>query len=192
MRDFKEYFKTLEKDGKLEQVTVIHPKGARQFMEWIVGTTKYLSNRRMVIYDVSFLSLYNHDGRVLDGCFAVDNFLYKIDQWAHVDSPERFEEVLQSTVPESMGTCIYLDDALYMSNVTFGKRDQIVGKLLTQRNEGLRWFNVLKIIDGSKNATYFYPSKKAIVLHELMLKLDENARKKARPTPTKKEALPRV
>ena len=190
MRDFKEYFKTLEKDGKLEQVTVIHPKGARQFMEWIVGTTKYLSNRRMVIYDVSFLSLYNHDEKILDGCFAVDNFLYKIDQWAHVDSPERFEEVLQSTVPESMGTCIYLDDALYMSNVTFGKRDGIISHLLTQRNDGLMWFNVLRVIDGSKNVTCFYPSKKAITVHEQMLNLNKNVRKKAEPT--KKEASTRV
>lgn len=166
MRDFKEYFKTLATDGGLEEVTVIHPKNVRQFMEWIVGSTKYLSNRRMVIYNVSFLGLYNHDGKILDGCFAIDNFLYRIDQWAHRDNPERFEEILQSTVPEGVGTRIYLDDKLYMSNVSFGKRDGIISDLLTQRNDEIMWFNILKLIDASGNTTCFYPSKKAIKAHK--------------------------
>jgi len=169
-----------------EPVTAVHPRGMKQFMERVVGTTKYLSNMKKIIYDVSFLDLYNFDGKIIDGCFAIDGFLYKIDNWAHIDFPERFLEILDKESPKTKGVCFYLDNKLYLDNVPFIKCDPIRDDLLRQRTDGFMWFEVLKIVDTAGNSTSFFPSIKARRLHNESLKKAE----KPRTIPTKKETRP--
>jgi len=151
---------------EVEPVTAIHPKGVKIFMERIIGTIKYLSNNRKILYDVSFISLYNYNNKIIDGCFAIDGFVYKIDAWASIDFPDRFLQILDKNVPECRGICFYLDNKLYAENVPFLKCDDMQDHLLTQRNDGLMWFNKLKIVDKSGNKTVFYPSIKAKKLHD--------------------------
>jgi hypothetical protein len=155
-------------------------------MERIIGTTKYLTHTKKVIYDLVFLRLYNFDKRIPEGCIAVNDWLLKIDNWAHIDSPARFLQVLKSPAAESVGTRFYLDDILYMDNVPFKLAEDIRNVLLTERNDGTVWFDVLKIIDPSGNETLFLPSKKAIKTRKLQ---QEMARLKAQKhVPAKKES----
>ncbi len=179
----------LEMRQELEPVTAVHPRGAKQFMERIVGTTKYLSNMKKIIYDVSFLDLYNFDGKIIEGCFAIDGFLYKIDAWAHIESPERFLEILDKETTSARGICFYLDDILYMQNVLPKKYDAVRDDLLRQRNDGIMWFNCLKIVDTAGNQTLFYPSAKALKVHHHAIQM-ANAIKDKKFKPTKKEARP--
>lgn len=178
-----------------EAVTAKHPKGGKQHMDWIVGTTKYLSNLKKIIYDVSFLSLYTSDNRIPDGCFAVDQFVYKIDNWAYIDSPERFKEVLEASVPPINGTAIYLDNVLYLKgHMSFAKFDAIRNEILRKRTDGEIWFECMKCIDPNKNETLFLPSRKAKRKHmdQELLKIIDNvlSKKKDRPISVKKEARP--
>jgi hypothetical protein len=152
-------------------VTVIHTGGVKQHMDWIVGTTKYLSNLKKVIYDVSFLKLYSHNpDKILDGCFVRDNFLLKIDEWCHIDDPEHFLRILERNGHKPRGQKIYLDNNLYMEGLPFNKSDKIRNHLLRQRSDGLMWFDILKIVDPSDNVTLFLPSKAAIRKHEEALR----------------------
>jgi hypothetical protein len=156
----------LEIKKELEPVTAIHHGGQKQFMERIKGTTKYLSSARKIIYDVTFLTLYNHDLKIPEGCIALENMLLKIEGWAHIDHIDSFLKILDRPPVAGVGTRIYLDHELFMDNVPFIKSDAIRDELLTQRNDGTRWFDVLRVIDPSGNETQFLPSRKAIRLHE--------------------------
>jgi len=149
----------------LEPVNVILHDKSKNYMERIIGTTKYLAHNKKIIYDTLFLKLYNFDKRIPEGCFAVGGWLLKIEQWAHIDRPARFLEVLDSPPPKCVGTRFYLDDILYMDNVPFRDADGIRNNLLLQRSDGIIWFEVLKIVDPSGNETLFLPSKKAQKAH---------------------------
>ncbi len=150
----------------LEAVTVIQSDGSRLYMERIIGTTKYLAHNRKVIYDVSFLNLYNYNLRIPAGCIAIKDWLMKIDGYAHIEHPSSFLKLLDKPAPKVRGTRFYLDNKLYAENVPFGKADAIRNDLLQQRNDGIMWFEVLTIIDPSGNETKFYPSKKALKAHK--------------------------
>jgi hypothetical protein len=154
----------------VEPVNAIYPKDVKIFMERIVGTTKYLSNNRKILYDVSFIDLYEYNNKILEGCFAIDKYIYKIDAWASINFPEKFLRILDKKIPESKGICIYLDNKIYAENVPFLKCDDMRDDLLIQRNDGLMWFEVLKIVDKSGNKTLFYPSKQAKKIHEELIK----------------------
>lgn len=151
--------------SKLEPLTVIFHDGHKQFMERVVKTTHYLSNNRKVIYDLAFLNLYNHNLRIPEGCLAVGNWLLKIERCATLDNPELFTEILDMPEFPTKGTCFYLDNLLYMDNIPFRHAEAIRDILLTQRNDGTLWFDVLKIVDPSGNKTLFYPSKRAQKIH---------------------------
>jgi hypothetical protein len=53
-----------------------------------------------------------------------------------------------------------------MEGIPFNKSDKIRNHLLLQRNDGLMWFDILKVVDPSDNVTLFLPSKAAIRKHE--------------------------
>ena len=148
-----------------EPTTVIHSNKNKQFMERIKNTTKYLSNNRKIIYDITFLKLYNFDYRIPGGCLAINDWLVKIDRYAHIDQPDSFLKILEEPAPKIKGRCFYLDDVLYLENVSLSQLDRIRDLLLTQRNDGTMWFEVLKIVDLSGNETLFLPSYKAIINH---------------------------
>jgi hypothetical protein len=151
---------------KLQPVTAVFPNNQKIFMERIYGTTKYLAHNRKVIYDVSFKDLYNM-GKIANSCFAVDHFLYNIDAWASIEEPDQFKKILLSPLPLSRGTRFYLDDELFMENVSFIKADMIRNELIWERRAGTRWFNVLKIIDPSGNETLFFPPARVSLQHKM-------------------------
>lgn len=171
---------------RTEPVTATHPKGIKQHMDWIVGTTKYLSNLKKIIYDVSFLRLYMHDNKIPEACLAIDNFLYKVDQWAHLDFPERFKEILDKEGPKVHGARIYLDDILYADNIPFKHFENIRNYLLRERTDGAIWFDVMKCVDPAGNVSLFLPSKATIKMHKESLKTTANVIKEKRPV--KREA----
>ena len=150
-------------------VDALYPKGKKLFMERINETTKFLSNAKKVIIDASFVNIYNFNNKIWDGCFVVNDFIYKIDSWASINFPEKFIDILNKKHPPIKGTCFYLDDKLYLSNAPFLKCDSIRDNLLQQRNDGTMWFECLKIVDNASNATCFYPSKKAIKVHNELI-----------------------
>lgn len=169
-----------------QPVIVIHPNGAKQHMDWIVGTTKYLSNMKKIIYDTTYLQPYNcNPKKIIDGCFAVDSHVVKIVEWCHIDDADHFIRILDTKVKEPKGTCFYLDGKLYMEDVPFIKADRIRNNLLTQRVDGTMWFDVLTVVDPVGNKTHFYPSKNVKLKHDLQVK--NEAERKKRPEPTKKE-----
>lgn len=160
----------LENKKELEAVTVTFHGGAKQFMERIHGTTKYLAQARKVIYDFSFLNLYNYNPRKIpEGCVALCDWLLKIDGWAHIDHPESFKKIMDDNKKLCRGTKIYLDAKLYMGNIPFMRADAIRDQLLWDRTDGIKWFNVLTITDPSGNKTQFLPSLKAIRIHKQQL-----------------------
>lgn len=168
---------------KIRPVTVIHPDGVKQHMEWIIGTTKYLSNLKKIIYDTTFLQLYSgNPNKILEGCFVVDNYILKIEKWCHIDDYDKFLKILENKEIKTRGTRLYLDNDLYMGNIPFKDQDKIRNHLLEQRRDGTMWFDVLKIIDPSDNVTYFYPSKTALKNRHV----DEKPKK---PIPTYKKAF---
>lgn len=174
----------------LEPLTALFHDGSKIYMERIIGTTKYLTHTKKVIYDLVFLKLYNFDKRIPEGCIAVNDWLLKIDDWAHIDSPARFLQVLKSPAAESVGTRFYLDDILYMDNVPFKLAEDIRNVLLLERNDGTVWFDVLKIVDPSGNETLFLPSKKAQRIHQEQYLIGKMAEilKKKKHVSTKKES----
>jgi hypothetical protein len=159
-----------KKHNQLEPLTVIFHDCHRQGMERIIKTSHYLSNNRKVIYDLGFLSLYNHNLKIPEGCLAVGNWLLRIERTCSIENPEYFMEILDTPQPLAKGTCFYLDNILYMDNVPFVHAEGIRNVLLKERADGIVWFEVLKIVDPSGNKTLFYPSKKAQRVHAEKIK----------------------
>lgn len=143
---------------KLDPVSATMHAGNRLFMERITGTTKYLSNNKAMIYDVTFADTWDHSGRIPEDHFVVDNYLLRVEGWSHIDNPEKFLEILESTVPKTPGTCFYLDNVLFLDNVKFINADRIRNQLLRDRADGDMNFHVLKIVDVGGNVTEFYAS----------------------------------
>jgi hypothetical protein len=178
----------------VEPVEAIHSNGSRQYMERIIGTTKYLSNFKKMIYDVAFLKLYNHDLKIPEGCMAIDNFLYKIEKWAHLDHADSFADILHAEAPKTKGTCFYLDGKLVQSNVPLLKNDDLRDYYLGLRNTGEMWFDKLVIIDPSGNHTEYLPSKKALKLKwdkELLEIMEAKLKRKKHVDFYKKEVAPK-
>jgi hypothetical protein len=144
---------------KLDPVSATMHGGYRLFMERINGTTKYLSNNKTMIYDVTFADTYKHTGKIPEDHFAVENYLLKVESWAHIDNPEEFLRILNLEYPKVPGTRFYLDNILFMENVPFIKADLIRNELLNDRYAGIRTFRCLKIVDIGGNITEFFASK---------------------------------
>lgn len=154
----------LDQKSELQPVTAIFPNNQKIFMERIEGTTKYLCHNRKVIYDITFVKLYNM-GIIPESHFVIDHFMYYIEDWSHISEHEHFNRIMNKMIPTSKGVCIYLDDKLFQENVSFLNAEKIRNELLYQRNDGTRWFDVLKIVDPSGNETIFLPSRKAKYTH---------------------------
>jgi len=168
-RRMKKFLKKDEEGNYLHifHFTVIYSNGKRYFIEWIKGTTKCFSHNRTIIYDVSFLQLYRYNEKIPEGCFACNQWICKIDKQTHINNPAVFLAILDYTYPQREGTRYYLDNKLYMKNVPFRQADKIRNDLLYQRKDGLLWFKCLTIVDPAGNKTWFYPSIKVQIFHEV-------------------------
>lgn len=142
----------------IEPVKATLPDGSKLFMERINGSTKYLSHMRKVIYDVAFENTYYHNGIIPLGYFVIADMLLKIEESSDVTTPERFIELLEKIPPKPHGMRFYLDDTLYLENVSFIKSDMIRDDILRARKDGSMLFDVLRIIDPSNNITEFHAS----------------------------------
>ena len=152
----------------IESVDAYFITGRKTYMERIIGTSKYLSNKRRIIFDVKFADLYYHtDKKIPDNHFVVGNHLYLIESVAYIDEGEKFLEILEKPMPKGSGTKIYLDGQLYMDEIKFMKVEAIRDQLLHERQDLIRWFDVMKIIDPSGNVTEFLPSEHLKIMHSV-------------------------
>jgi hypothetical protein len=158
LQTIKERIVLLEYQKKLEPANVFISKDHKIFMEVIAGSTKFLSHMRKVIYDITLEGMYYHNGKIPSGCFAMDNYLYKVESQANIEEPEKFLEILNKKCTRKTGIQFYLDGILYMDDVPFAAADRRRDVLLHQRQDGLMLFDVLKIIDRAGNATEFHAS----------------------------------
>jgi hypothetical protein len=130
----------------------------KMFMEWIVGTDRFVSNLRKVIYELSFADIYYHDKKIPCGHIAMGEYLYKIERSATLGEPELFLEILTKIQSTTCGTRFYLDGILYKDNVPFTSADRLRNNLLQQRCDCTKIFQCLTIIDPSGNITQFLAS----------------------------------
>jgi hypothetical protein len=142
---------------QLSPVSAVFADKTKLFMERINGTTLYLSNMRKILYDLSFADIYNFDGRIPKAHIVIDTTLYKIDDWCHIENCEKFLSLLDRDISTSHGTCIYLDDVLHASNISFLTLSEIRNDLLHSRNSGDMHFKCLKVVDASGHVTLFEP-----------------------------------
>ena len=142
----------------IEPVKATLPDGSKLFMERINGSTKFLSHMRKVIYDVAFENTYYHSGKIPQGRFIIDNMIYKIEESSDTSDPERFIQLLEKVMPKPHGMRFYLDETLYLENVSFMRSDIVRDDILKARKDGPMLFDVLRIIDPSNNITEFHAS----------------------------------
>lgn len=158
VQDIKYKLARLEFKLKIEPVSVRIHGGTKLFMERIIGTTKYLSHLRKVIYDIRFKKLYYHNNNIPQNFIAVNNWLLEIENQAHIEVPEKFLEILDRPEPIPTDIQFYLDGILYLHNVPSLKADDIKNDLLKQRHNGTMIYDVLKMVDLTGNITEFHAS----------------------------------
>jgi hypothetical protein len=110
------------------------------------------------LWDVTFENLYCHNCKVPVDCIVVGDMLLRVEKLTYIEFPDDFLALLNKPKGKCRGTKFYLDEILYLSNVSFIRADSIRDEILKQRQDGTMVFDILKIVDPSGNTTEFIAS----------------------------------